>query len=49
MDMGIKHLLLFDMPEPDEVEADEPEEGISVPAHNRKSRTEKLSLTILHE
>ena len=41
VDTDIQPLLLFDMPEPDDVEADEPEEGISVPAHTRKKRGRK--------
>ena len=41
VDTDIQPLLLFDMPEPDDVEADEAEEEIPVPAHTRKKRGRK--------
>ena len=38
VDTDVQPLLLFDMPEPEDVEAEEPEEEVSVPAHTRKKR-----------
>lgn len=41
MDTNIQPLLLFDMPEPEDVEVDEPEEEVHVPPHTRKKRGRK--------
>ena len=41
IDIGVRPLLLFDMPEPADIEADEPKEEISVLPYTRKKRGRK--------